>query len=75
MSKAQGERLRALRRQKGLTQHELGSICDIAAPSISAIENGGIELGMDRAERLGKALGVHPSCLVYPDLSISLTED
>ena len=36
-------------------------------PSLSAIESGRVALGADRAEKLARALKVHPAVLLWPN--------
>lgn len=59
-----GERLQAVRIEKGQTKASLGRLAHLAAPSIAQIENGG-QAGVDTIERLAKALGISPAWLAY----------
>lgn len=62
-----GESVRIVRELQGLTQTQLSSACGIPQTTISAIETGRINLGVERAKTLAKALRCHPAVLVFPD--------
>lgn len=53
-----GERLKALREQKGFTQRELAAQVDMYFTSISKIENGERKLTLEEAVRVSEVLGV-----------------
>jgi len=59
--------IRNLREFAGLTQKQLAKKAGITETSLSAIENGRIALGTERAKRLARALSVHPAILLFPD--------
>jgi transcriptional regulator with XRE-family HTH domain len=40
---------------------------DISQPTLSSIESGRVKLGVERAERLARALKVHPAVLLWPN--------
>ena len=61
-----GESVRIIRELQGLSQTQLSALCGIAQTTISSIENGRINLGVERAKALGKALRCHPAVLVFP---------
>lgn len=61
-----GESLRILRELQVLGQNELAELCDIPQSTISGIETGRIDLGVERAKRLARALRCHPAVLVFP---------
>ena len=63
-----GELLKILRQQNMLSQNELATKTRLTQATISSIENGNINLGIERAKTLAKALHVHPAVLVFPDL-------
>lgn len=65
-----GETVAMLRELKNWTQEELAKASGIAASNISMIENDRLELGKQRAMALGKALGVHPATLLFPDVPL-----
>jgi transcriptional regulator with XRE-family HTH domain len=58
--------VREAREMNEMTQADLAAATDIAQPTISNIEAGRIELGVERAKRLALALHVHPSVLLFP---------
>lgn len=53
-----GERLLALRKEKGLSQADLESLCAIARSEISKIENGHKNIELTTIVRLARALKV-----------------
>lgn len=61
-----GESVRILRELQGLSQTELASRCGIPQSTISAIETGRVDLGVERAKALARALRCHPAVLVFP---------
>lgn len=65
-----GESVRIIRELQGLTQIRLSMLCGIPQTTISAIETGRINLGVERAKALGRALHCHPAVLVFPGWQI-----
>ncbi len=61
-----GESVRIIRQLQGLSQTELAELTGIPQPTISAIENDRIRLGVERAKVLARALRCHPAVLVFP---------
>ena len=61
-----GESVRIVRELQGLTQNELSRLTRIPQSTISAIENDSVNLGVERAKVLGRALNCHPAVLVFP---------
>lgn len=61
-----GESVRIVRELQELSQTELADHTGIPQSTISAIENGRINLGVERAKTFARALQVHPSVLVFP---------
>ena len=61
-----GESVRIIRELQGLTQTRLSEECGIPQTTISGIETGRINLGVERAKMLATALRVHPAVLVFP---------
>jgi transcriptional regulator with XRE-family HTH domain len=61
-----GETLRILRELQELSQGQLAEMTGIPQPTISAIENDRINLGVDRAKIFATALQCHPAVLVFP---------
>lgn len=61
-----GESVRMIRELQGLSQNELSARCGIPQTTISSIENGRVNLGVERAKTLAVALHCHPAVLVFP---------
>lgn len=61
-----GESVRIIRELQELSQNQLASLSGIPQTTISAIENGRVRLGVERAKALAKALKCHPGVLVFP---------
>lgn len=61
-----GDSVRILRELQELSQNQLAVATGIPQSTISAIENGRVRLGVDRAKVLAKALRCHPAVLVFP---------
>lgn len=65
-----GESLRILRELQELSQNQLAEASGISQAAISAIENGRVRLGVERAKVLARALRCHPGVLVFPDWEV-----
>ena len=50
-----------------MTQAELAEASGVAQATISSLESGRITLGAERAEKLARALKVHPAVLLWPN--------
>jgi len=61
-----GESVRIIREMQELSQNQLAALTGIPQSTISAIENDRINLGVERAKVLARALRVHPAVLVFP---------
>lgn len=61
-----GESVRIMRELQELSQNELAELTGIPQSTISAIENEHIQLGVERAKVLARALNCHPAVLVFP---------
>lgn len=61
-----GESVRIVRELQGLSQNELASLTGIPQSTISGIERDRINLGVERAKQLARALKCHPAVLVFP---------
>jgi transcriptional regulator with XRE-family HTH domain len=61
-----GESVRIIRELQGLSQNELANLTGIPQSTISAIENDRVQLGVERAKVLARALQCHPAVLVFP---------
>ncbi|MBU8913599.1 MAG: helix-turn-helix domain-containing protein [Spirochaetales bacterium] len=58
-----GESVRIIRELQEMSQNELAGI---PQSTISAVENGQVKPGIERAKALARALKVHPAVLVFP---------
>lgn len=67
-----GESVRILRELQELSQRQLSELTAIPQATISAIENGRVNLGVERAKVLARALHCHPAVLVFPGWDVEL---
>ena len=67
-----GEVIRMLRELKGWTQEQLAEQSGLNAKNISLLENGRIDIGKKRAVQLGRAFGVHPAIIMFPEYESAL---
>ena len=65
-----GESVRLLRELQELTQNQLSAATGIPQATISAIENDRVNLGVERAKVLARALKCHPAVLVFPSWDV-----
>ena len=61
-----GESVRIIRELQELSQNQLARATGIPQSTISAIENNRVNLGVERAKVLARALRCHPAVLVFP---------
>lgn len=61
-----GESVRIMRELQEMSQNELAGVTGIPQSTISAIENDRVNLGVERAKILARALRCHPAVLVFP---------
>ena len=61
-----GESVRIIRQLQELSQNDLAALSGIPQWTISAIERDKVNLGVERAKVLARALKVHPAVLVFP---------
>lgn len=66
-----GESVRIMRELQELSQNQLAELTGISQSTISAIENGRIRLGVERAKTLAMALKCHPAVLVFPGWEVN----
>ncbi len=66
-----GESVRIVRELQELSQNQLAQQTGIPQSTLSAIENDRVNLGVERAKVLARALKCHPSVLVFPGWDIS----
>jgi len=67
-----GESVRIIRELQGLTQAGLSELCGIPQTTISGIETGRINLGVERAKTLAIALRCHPAVFVFPGWQVPM---
>jgi transcriptional regulator with XRE-family HTH domain len=65
-----GESVRIFRELQELSQNALSALTGIPQSTISAIERDRVNLGVDRAKVLARALKVHPAVLVFPSWDV-----
>jgi len=61
-----GESVRIIRELQALSQNELSALTGIPQSTLSAIEHDKVNLGVERAKVLARALKCHPAVLVFP---------
>jgi transcriptional regulator with XRE-family HTH domain len=61
-----GDSVRIARELQEMTQADLAKASGVTQPTISSIESGSVTLGAERAEKLARALRVHPAVLLWP---------
>lgn len=67
-----GESVRIIRELQELSQNELAKLTGIPQSTLSAIEHDKINLGLERAKILAKALKCHPAVLVFPGWNVEI---
>jgi transcriptional regulator with XRE-family HTH domain len=66
MKLSSGDSVRIMRELQDYSQNELAQITGIPQSTISGIESGRINLGVERAKMLARALKIHPAVLLFP---------
>jgi transcriptional regulator with XRE-family HTH domain len=66
-----GESVRILRELQELSQNDLSELTGIPQSTISAIENDKVNLGVERAKVIARALRCHPAVLVFPGWEVN----
>ena len=66
-----GESVRIIRELQELSQNQLSVLTGIPQSTLSAIEHDKVNLGVERAKVLARALKCHPAVLVFPGWSIN----
>ena len=61
------ESLRVMRELQELSKAQLSALTGIPQSTISAIEGNRVNLDVERAKLLARALRCHPAVLVFPD--------
>jgi transcriptional regulator with XRE-family HTH domain len=67
-----GESVRVMRELQELSQNQLAEVAGIPQSTISAIERERVNLGVERAKVLARALKCHPAVLVFPGWDASV---
>jgi transcriptional regulator with XRE-family HTH domain len=67
-----GDAVRVARELQEMTQAQLAAVTGIAQPTLSSIERGSATLGAERAEKLARALKVHPAVLLWPNWDVEV---
>jgi len=65
-----GESVRIIREFQELSQNQLAALTGIPQSTLSAIERDRVNLGVERAKVLARALKVHPAVLVFPSWDV-----
>jgi transcriptional regulator with XRE-family HTH domain len=65
-----GESVRIIRELQELSQNQLAELTGVPQSTISAIERDRVNLGVERAKVLARALKVHPAVLVFPNWDV-----
>lgn len=65
-----GQAIRIYREAQGLSQSQLSAKSGLRQTTISGLENSRINLGLDRAKILARALVIHPSALAFPSWNV-----
>ena len=61
-----GDSVRILRELQEMSQNDLVRMTGIPQSTISAVENDRVNLGVERAKVIARALKCHPAVLVFP---------
>ena len=70
-----GEKIRAIRKEKGMTQKQLADICKMADSAIRKYESGQVVPKMEMIERIANALGVPAIQLMNRNLQMQMEVD
>jgi len=65
-----GDSVRIMRELQELSQNQLAQLTGIPQSTISAIERDRVNLGVERAKILARALRCHPAVLVFPSWDV-----
>ena len=65
-----GKSVRIIRELQELSQNQLAEMTGIPQSTLSAIEHDRVNLGIERAKVLARALQCHPAVLVFPGWSL-----
>ncbi|MCB1145015.1 MAG: helix-turn-helix transcriptional regulator [Leptospiraceae bacterium] len=67
-----GQSMRIIRELQELSQNELAKLSGLPQSTISGMESGRINIGVERAKVLAKALRVHPAVIVFPGWEVNV---
>lgn len=67
-----GESVRIIRELQELSQSQLAKLTGIPQSTVSAIENDRVNIGIERAKVLARALRCHPAVLVFPGWEVDV---
>lgn len=70
MALAPSAAVRIARELQEMSQADLAAASGLSQPTISGIEAGRITLGAERAEKLARALKVHPAVLIWSEWDV-----
>ena len=70
-----GESVRIMGELQELSQNGLAQLANIPQSTISAIENERVNLRVERAKALARALRCHPAVLVFPGWDVESEHD
>ena len=65
-----GESVKIIRELQSMSQNDLAAASGIPQSTISALERERINLGVERAKLLARALKCHPAVLVFPNWDV-----
>lgn len=65
-----GSSIRIAREMLGWSQNKLAEKSGIPQSTISGLEANKIALGVERAKKLARTLGIHPSVLLFPQWEV-----
>jgi transcriptional regulator with XRE-family HTH domain len=65
-----GQSLKIIRELQELSQNALAELSGLPQSTISGMESGRINIGVERAKVLAKALRIHPAVIVFPGWEI-----
>ena len=66
-----GDSVKIIRELQELSQNDLANLTGIPQSTISAIENDRVQLGVERAKVLARALKCHPAVLLFSGWDIA----
>ena len=66
-----GESVKIIRELQELSQNQLSVLTGIPQSTLSAIEHDKINLGVEKAKVLARALKCHPAVLVFPGWDVN----